>query len=141
VLRQDGSFFLTGTGDVDAVDGNNVLSIRFDNTGTFVAAQRIDNQYGFDYGEGAVELDDGGILICGACTSPSTMLNDAWLIRLAPDASIVWKEKLGDPGDNEWASAICRLASGQLVVVGHTLSAGAGAHDVLAFFVDPAWSP
>lgn len=141
VLRQDGSFFLTGSGDVDSVDGNNVLSIRFDKTGAFVAAERIDNQYGFDYGEGAVELDDGGILICGACTSPSTMLNDAWLIRLAPNASIVWKQKLGNPGENEWASAVCRLPSGQIVVVGHTLSTGAGEHDALVYLLDGAWNP
>lgn len=141
VLRRDGSFFLVGSGDVDSVDGNNVLSIRFDGAGAFVAADRIDSQFGFDYGEGAVELDDGGILICGACTSPSTMHNDAWVIRLAPSASIVWKEKLGDPSGNEWASAICRLASGQIAVVGHTLSVGAGGHDVLVYLLDPSWSP
>ncbi|MDD4903596.1 MAG: PQQ-binding-like beta-propeller repeat protein [Candidatus Bipolaricaulis sp.] len=141
VLTSDGGLFLTGTGDEDSRDGNDVLALRFDAAGTVAWAKRIGDNLSFDYGEAAVRLDDGGYLVCGARNAPSTMRNDAWLVRLAPDGKTVWTQDLGEPSENEWASAACRLASGQVVVVGHTLSVGAGAHDVLIYLVNPDWTP
>jgi hypothetical protein len=141
ILSASGGVILTGYGDQESVDGNDVRIAWFSDEGRRLRTGNYGESRSFDYGEGALELENGDVLICGARTGTMTTSNDAWLLRVSSTARVIWEAALGDSSENEWATSICRLASGKVVVAGHTLSAGAGMHDVMLLFIDPDWKP
>ena len=137
VFAANGDVLVTGYGDQEGSDPNDVCVVRFDAEGTQLWARRIRNRKSFDYGQAVLELDGGDLLVCGALTSPGTTQSDAWLLRLDAEGQEIWTQNVGNLDENEWASGMVRLSSGEIVVVGSTRSHGAGGSDVLLLLIDP----
>ena len=137
ILTSDGGILVTGYGDQESRDPNNVLAVKFDADGNRLWSKRIGERKSFDYGEGVLELDDGTYLICGAMTSPSTGLNDVLLLHLDAEGKTISTTGFGTVAGNEWAFDLCRLPSGRIAVAGHALPDTFGKQDVLLMIVDP----
>ena len=140
-LTANGDLLMTGYGDRERSDPNNVIVVRYSPAGDVRWATGAGTALSYDYGQCGVELPSGDVLTCGGQTAEATMRNDIKLVRLTSEGEVVWESRIGLPEGNEWASATCTLASGTVLVAGHTTAAGAGLHDVLLMTVDPDWQP
>ncbi|MBN1859566.1 hypothetical protein JW848_10265 [Candidatus Bipolaricaulota bacterium] len=136
VASSSGDIFVSGYGDQEGLDTNNVLVTRYTSTGDRCWARRIGQGRRFEYGDAILELDDGSLLVCGARTSGTAADLDLLLLRVTQDGVTLWEASLGDENTNEWASALCQLPSGRIIVAGHTLPGNAGSHDALFLIVD-----
>ena len=137
IVTSDGGILVTGYGDQETRDPNNVLAVKFDAEGTRLWSKRIGERKSFDYGEAVLELEDGTFLICGAMTAPNTGLNDALILHLDAEGKTLATVSFGAEAGNEWAFDLCRLPSGRIAVAGHALPDAAGKQDVLLMILDP----
>lgn len=73
-----------------------------------------------DWGSAVCELSDGFYGICGT-TGSVTGNRDIYVVKVAPDGSIVWAEGYGSSTDldADWGSGLCAAEDGGMVVVGH----------------------
>jgi 5-hydroxyisourate hydrolase-like protein (transthyretin family) len=78
---------------------------------------------------------DGGIVLAGGTQSSGAGDYDAVVIRLDGSGSMVWQKTYGGP-DYDFASSVRETVDGGFVVVGETLSFGAGGYDLFVFKVD-----
>lgn len=136
VVSSSGDLFVSGYGDQEGLDTNNVLITRYTPAGNRCWARRIGEGRRFEYGDAILELDDGSLLVCGARTSGTPTDLDLLLLQVAQDGETLWEAALGDENRNEWASALCQLPSGRIIVAGHSLPGNAGSHDALFLIVD-----
>lgn len=137
---QTGELVAVGYGDVEGGDPNDVVLVRFAEDGTRQSITVEGPKKSFDYGQDLLELPDGDLFVVAVTGAQSTGANDLWLQRFSPTGDLLWDQRFGLEAESEWASAVCALADGSLLVGGWTLSAGVGSQDLLLAFVDPAFA-
>ena len=137
ILTSDGGILVTGYGDQEGRDPNNVLAVKFDAQGTRIWSKRIGERKSFDYGEAVLELEDGTFLIGGAMTGTNTGENDALILHLDAEGKTLATVNFDVEGGNEWAFDLCRLPSGRIAAAGHALPDDDGKQDVLLMILDP----
>jgi CSLREA domain-containing protein/uncharacterized delta-60 repeat protein len=87
--------------------------------------------YGGSGNDGARDIQqtaDGGYIVVGKTTSFGAGSNDLWILKLNADGTIVWQKTYGGSGGED-ARDIQQTADGGYIVVGGTLSFGAGSSD------------
>jgi hypothetical protein len=84
---------------------------------------------GRDYGHSVVQTENGGYAAVGYTLSYGAGSDDLWLVRTDPDGNLEWHETYGG-SSSEVAHSIAGTHDGGYIITGHTLSYGAGLHDV-----------
>ena len=71
------------------------------------------------------QTSDGGYIVAGYTNSYGAGLNDAWVLKLNSIGEIEWQQAYGG-SDNDIAHSIQETSDGGYIVVGSTMSFGAG---------------
>lgn len=141
LLGEDETVLAVGYGDSQQSEAEGVVVASFDGVGKRRWAKRIEEAATFDFGAGAVRLDAGDFLICGTGSATDPTRTDALFLRLDNAGKVLWTTRCGDPEARERIEDVCRLETGEVVVVGHTKPIAGGGQDALVLFVDPATLP
>lgn len=96
-----------------------------------------------DDGYALRETRDGGFIIAGRTESFGAGKGDVYLVKTGASGDVLWSRTFGGADDDE-ARDVLELDGGGYVVVGSTLSFGAGSSDIFALRVnangDSLWS-
>jgi hypothetical protein len=141
VLGGDGTVFAAGYGDCQQSEAEGVVVASFDSSGVKRWGRRVERMACYDFGAGIVELDSGDLLVCGTGATSDPTKTDALLMRLDATGKALSTEIVGDPTARERIEDVCRLETGEVVIVGHTKPIAGGSQDALVLFVDPATLP
>lgn len=129
---RDGGAILTGYSDCQDVMDMHV--IKTDAEGNEVWSKTLGNKPFYDFGNAVLELEDGSYFIAGTTKSilenEEIYNNDVYLLRLDPSGEVLWEKSFGGSG-SDWASSVALAGQGEVVVAGHTNSAGSGFMDLL----------
>ncbi|WP_238536538.1 hypothetical protein [Stigmatella aurantiaca] len=87
-------------------------------------------------GRAITVLPDGGIVVAGFSWKEVLVDREAKVWRFSAEGSLLW-EKFYGGARNDMGEGIAHLADDSLVVVGSTLSKGAGKTDVWTFGLSP----
>ena len=122
-----------GVGHAEGVDGRDLFLIHVDPVG-IETWRRVSAEAGSN-GALYVEPAPGGGFVVAGGTSPK---GDAEILVLKVDDSgrELWRRTIGKPGTDDVNHGLAVLPDGRIVVVGYTLSWGAGDRDALAAVLD-----
>ncbi len=139
IESRDGGYLIAGNSNVSTQLGTgelmNMYLVRTDDLGKEIWTSNIGRGQGYDYANAVHETDDGGFLVVGTTKSGSDN-NDIYLIQVDSGGQVVWKKSFGDFG-SEWASDVTLTRDGDILIVGHTNSFGAGSFDFWLMKVSP----
>ena len=137
----DGGAVLVGYADTE--DIMNVYVVRTDPEGNELWHKLFGATVFYDFATSVRVTNDGGIIIAGTTKQVGTVEslydNDLLLARLDMDGNLTWQRTLGGSG-SDWGSAVRLTSDGDLIMIGHTLTAGAGYSEALLVKV-PGTSP
>jgi hypothetical protein len=88
-----------------------------------------------DYGLCVDQTSDDGYIIVGATRSFGAGGDDVYLIKIDQDGGMLWTRTYGGPGD-DIGYAVQQTSDGGFVILGETLSFGAGGADVYLIRTD-----
>ena len=91
---------------------------------------------GRDYGNCVRQTADGGYIIAGYTLSFGAGGDDVWLVRTDANGNQTWTGTYGGSA-SDVAYSLDRTSDGGYIVAGHTLSYGAGVHDVWLVRIAP----
>ena len=131
---RDGGAILTGYADnQDVMD---VHLIKTDAEGNQMWAKSFGNKPFYDFGNDILEMADGGYLVAGTTKSilkdRKVYNNDVYLVTLDSSGNVLGEKSLGG-AESDWAASAAITENGDVVVAGHTNSAGSGFFDLLVF--------
>ncbi len=124
----DGGFIATGITASYSIGEEDLWLIKTDGAGR-LQWTRIFGGAGFEEGRYVEQTRDGGYIVAGSTSSRGAGETDVWLIKLAPDGEMSWSRVFGGP-HRDWGHAVHQTSDDGYVIVGSTLSFGAGASDV-----------
>ncbi|MFB0515590.1 MAG: hypothetical protein ACETWG_03175, partial [Candidatus Neomarinimicrobiota bacterium] len=124
----DGGYIITGATSSNSVGNDDLWIIKTDAGGT-VQWMRTFGGGGDDEGHFAQVTADGGYIVVGSTTSISVGQSDVWLIKLQSDGRTEWTRTFGGV-EWDWGNAVQEVPGGGYVIVGTTLSFGAGDSDL-----------
>ncbi|MBW2262142.1 MAG: hypothetical protein JRG91_09235 [Deltaproteobacteria bacterium] len=132
-----GGYFVAGSTSVHGAGSSDAWVVKLDADG----AVDWQNTYGGTQNDVAYAVeatDDDGCVVSG-WTSVGTLFAQIWVMKLAADGSVTWSKSYGGTGDGgEDARAVRQTSDGGYIVVGWTMSFGAGDADVWVLKLDSA---
>ncbi|MEW5826426.1 MAG: hypothetical protein AB1778_06290 [Candidatus Bipolaricaulota bacterium] len=114
--------------------------VAFDNDGTKRWARRFERSGRYDFGLGAVALDNGGILSCGSGSGLHPGTADALLVVCDGQGKLTSRMHVGRPEPTERVESVCAFEDG-LIMVGQTELEPGQAPDMLIVRFDSAAIP
>ena len=139
IQTSDGGYLLAGNSNVSTQLGAgelmNMYLVKTDPSGEEVWTRYIGRGQGYDYANAVRETKDGGFLVVGTTKSGSDN-NDIYLVKVSTEGNVLWKKSFGDFG-SEWATDLTITDDGEILIVGHTNSFGAGSFDFWLLNVAP----
>lgn len=124
----DGGYILTGYTDSYGAGLYDVLLIKTDSSGNEQWSKTFGGT-GRDYGNSVDQTYDGGYIIAGYTLSYGAGGDDVWVIKTDAAGMKEWDETYGGTS-SDVAYHIQQVADSGYIITGHTLSYGAGVHDV-----------
>jgi hypothetical protein len=124
----DGGFIITGYTASTGAGLDDMWLIKTDNAGN-EQWNRTYGGSGRDYGQAVSQTADGGFIVAGYTLSFGAGGEDVWLVKTDAQGNQSWSRTAGGSA-SDVAYGIQELAEGGYIVTGHTLSRGAGVHDV-----------
>ena len=124
----DGGYIITGATSSNSVGNDDLWLIKTDASGE-VQWMRTFGGAGYDEGHFVQPTSDGGYIVVGSTTSSGAGESDVWLIKLLSQGRMAWSRTFGGP-QWDWGNAVYEALDGGYVIVGTTLSFGAGGSDV-----------
>jgi hypothetical protein len=92
---------------------------------------------GREYCRSVRQTSDGGYIMAGSTSSSGAGGDDAWVVKFTPSGTIDWQMTYGGVNADEgWD--IQETSEGVYVLVGDTMSFGAGGYDIWALKLDSA---
>ena len=131
----DGGFIAVGATASYSVGRDDLWVVRTDAYGE-VLWMRTFGGAGSDEGCGIARASDGRYIIVGATTSSGAGNHDIWLLKLDDEGRMEWNRTYGGK-EWDWGSAVQEAPDGGLIIIGTTLSQGAGEADVWLIKTDP----
>jgi hypothetical protein len=134
----DGGYVVAGFTDSYGAGSSDVLLQRYDGAGTLLWT-RTAGGASPDYGWDVQQTGDGGYVVAGDTDSYGAGNRDVLLQRYDSSGGLAWTRTAGGTS-YDYAYAVQQTADAGYVVVGSTLSYGAGGYDVLLQKYDGAGS-
>ncbi|MCK6606345.1 MAG: T9SS type A sorting domain-containing protein [Ignavibacteriaceae bacterium] len=123
----DGGYILTGYTASTGAGLDDLYLIRTDASGNQLWIKTFGGT-GRDYGNAVKQTADGGFLVAGYTLSYGAGGDDLWLVKTDSAGTLLWQKTYGGTA-SDVAYSMDLTSDGGYVVVGHTLSSGAGVHD------------
>ncbi len=130
----DGGFILTGYTDSFGAGLYDMLLIKTDNFGNQQWIKTFGGS-GRDYGNYVQQTMDGGYIVVGYTLSFGAGGDDVYLVKTDSSGNLQWFKTYGGSSSDVGYSVI-ETPDGGYVITGHTLSFGAGVHDVWLIRID-----
>jgi hypothetical protein len=90
----------------------------------------------YDYGESVQQTTDGGYIITGISDfSYNTGCGDFWLVKTDKNGIEMWNKTFGGT-DVDWAHSVQQTTDGGYILIGETMSFGAGNEDICLIKID-----
>jgi len=124
----DGGYILTGYTGSSGAGLYDMLLIKTDNLGNATWNYTFGG-IGRDYGNAVKQTSDGGFIATGYTLSFGAGGDDLWVVKTDEDGIEEWSNTYGGSA-SDVGYDIQQTFDGGYIVVGHTLSSGAGLHDV-----------
>jgi hypothetical protein len=132
----DGGFILTGYTSSSGAGLDDMLLIRTDSLGNEIWTKTFGGT-GRDYGQSVQQTSfDGGFIVAGYTLSFGAGGEDMWLVRTDMNGNMIWNKTLGG-SSSDVAYSVQQTLDGGFIITGHTLSFGAGLHDVWLVKIEP----
>ncbi len=122
----DGGYVMAGTYSLGQGDFD-VWLIKTDSVGNQVW-DRMFGGHGGDWGRTVQQTSDGGYVVVSTTESYGAGSSDAWLVKTDSVGHRIWDETYGGSGEDD-AYSVQQTSDGGYVIVGSTMSAGAGSSD------------
>jgi hypothetical protein len=90
--------------------------------------QKIYGGPGPDYAPSVREVPGGGFIVAGTTATDVTSDSDIWLLKLDASGNVVWRKSYTGSGLDE-AQSLQKTSDGGFMVLGRTISYGAGNYD------------
>ncbi len=133
-LLPDGGFAATGRLSRPESMDPGFWAVRLDSRGELLWEHVEQTEVGA--GHAVTAFPDGGFAVAGYGWKELLVDREAKVWRFAADGRLLWQQAHGGARDDS-GSGIARLADGSLVVVGSTMSKGAGKTDLWTFGLSP----
>ena len=124
----DGGYILTGYTDSFGAGLYDMLLIKTDNTGNQQWMKTFGGT-GRDYGHSVQQTMDGGFIAAGYTLSFGAGGDDMYVVKTDANGNEQWSNTYGG-SSSDVAYGIRETSDGGFIITGHTLSFGAGVHDV-----------
>jgi hypothetical protein len=125
---QDGGYVIAGTTYSYGAGQGDVWFIKVDADGSLAWCKTFGG-VSYDEGESVQQTQDGGYIIAGTTWSYGAGWHDVWLIRTDAAGDTVWTRTFGG-AQEDWGGSVQQTRDGGYVIVGGTMSHGAGSADV-----------
>lgn len=135
------SFFKTGT---------DIWIVKLDKLGDIVWQKEYrspDHKVSYRQANSIQQTDDGGFivagdifLVTGSPAASTISFDDLFALRLGKDGGVVWAREFGG-NQPDWATSVVRTKDGDYVLVGGTMSYGAGSSDIWVLKLKSDGSP
>lgn len=123
----DGGYILTGYTASSGAGNDDLFLVKTDGSGNQTWAKTFGGT-GRDYGNAVKQTSDGGYLIAGYTLTFGAGGDDLWIVKTDSTGTQLWNKTFGGTA-SDVAYSMDLTADGGYVIVGHTLSSGAGVHD------------
>ncbi len=124
----EGGYLITGYTASTGAGLDDMLLIKTDSNGNTIWEKTYGGS-GRDYGNGVIQTNDGGYVVAGYTLSYGAGSEDVWIVKTDSSGNQQWMKTLGG-AQSDIGYFINYTDDGGLIVTGHTLSFGAGVHDV-----------
>lgn len=131
----DGGYILTGYTSSSGAGLDDMQLIKTDSAGNAEWTKTFGGT-GRDYGYEVEQTTDGGYIIAGSTLSFGSGGDDVWLVRTDMNGDQIWSATYGG-SSSDVAYSVNQTFDGGYIVTGHTLSYGAGVHDVWLIRIAP----
>jgi len=134
VRTGDGGLLVVGWTRSPSSGEEDAWAIRVDRDGNELWERTFGGD-GEDAANFVIQTADGGFLIVGKTRSKGEGRYDAWIVKLDEAGNLVWDRTFGG-ADFDEANSVIQTRDGGFLVVGYTLSWGAGGRDAWIIRLD-----
>lgn len=124
----EGGYIITGYTASTGAGLDDMLIIKTDSNGNTIWEKTYGGS-GRDYGNCILQTIDGGYVVAGYTLSFGAGSEDVWIVKTDSSGNQQWMKTLGG-AQSDIGYFMNYTSDGGLIVTGHTLSFGAGVHDV-----------
>jgi len=130
----DGGLLVVGWARSQNSGEKDAWAIRVDRDGNELWERTFGGE-GEDAANSVIQTADGGFVIVGKTRSKGEGRYDAWIVKLDKAGNLVWDRTFGG-ADFDGANSVIQTEDGGFLVVGYTLSWGAGGKDAWVIRLD-----